>query len=296
MSTTNQTDEQWLPLGVDGDEAVTFTAPWTEIPDWFQESLWQWLQTILIADATYNANPKVRVELLRQAERVLHVSLPVFDDYRVSTGMSALRNAYKQLGPKQLLMFVDFILSRLKEGAPPIAKLDDMLVEAGSGWNTGARAGRPGVVSRLPQGVVVAAAATVQHGKAGKRLAEAWEAAFGIDPKPSEAYRLAVKAVEAASAPVVIPKDPDPSLGKVIGRMMQGGGFGLPHLREEPNGTTSHEVLLMNLKQLWWGQHDRHDGLTQSSLPDDVTQDEAESAVILAVTLVGWFATGKVKP
>jgi hypothetical protein len=134
----------------------------------------------------------------------------------------------------------------------------------------------------------------VQRGKAGKRLAEAWEAAFGISPNPSQAYRLAVKAVEAASARVVIPKDPDPSLGKVIGRIMQSGLFRLPHLREEPNGVTSHDVLLYNLKQLWWGQHDRHDGLETSTLPDDVTQDEAESAVMLAVTLVGWFETGKI--
>jgi hypothetical protein len=54
--------------------------------------------------------------------------------------------------------------------------------------------------------------------------------------------------------------------------------------------------LLSNLKQLWWGQYDRHGGLPDSPLPDDVTQDEAESAVMLAVTLIGWFETGKVQP
>jgi hypothetical protein len=292
------TDEQWLPLGVEGAGVVTFSEPWTEVPAWFQESLWQWLEQILIARGNgYNGNSdKFRVDLLRQAERVLHVSLPVFENYHTSTGITSLRKAYAKLGPKPLLMFLDFVLSRLREDAPPILSLEGLLVEAGSGWSTGLRAGKPGLVSRLPEGVVAAVADVVQHGKAGKRLAEAWDAAFGIDPKPSEAYRLAVKAVEAASAPIVIPNDPDPTLGKVIGRMLQGGQFRLPHLREEPNGTTSHDVLLANMKQIWWGQHDRHDGLTQSSLPDDVTQDEAESAVLLAVTLVGWFETGKVQP
>jgi hypothetical protein len=238
---------------------------------------------------------KFRVDLLRQAERALHISLPVFDDDYYESGFALLRNAYNGFGPKALLTFVDFMLSLHTPGAQNIKKLEDHLVESGSGWCTGLRAGKPGLVSRLPEGVVAAVAATVQHGKAGRRLAEAWEAAFGVDPKPSEAYRLAIKAVEAASAPIVIPDDPDPSLGKVIGRMRQGGQFRLPHLREEPTGTTSHDVLLANLKQIWWGQYDRHDGLMQSSLPDDVTQDEAESALLLAVTLVGWFATGKVQ-
>ena len=291
------TEEEWLPLGMDGDEAVAFTAPWTEIPEWFQQSIWEWLQPILVSRGrSYNGDfAKFRVDLLRQAERVLHVSLPVFEDYHIDSGLSSLRKTYNKFGPKALLIFVDFVLSRLRPDASPVQALEDQLVESGSGWGTGMRGGRVALVPRLPEGVVAAAAATVQHGKAGKRLAEAWEAAFGIDPKPSEAYRLTVKAVEAASAPVVIPDDPDPTLGKVIGRMRQGGQFRLPHLREEPNGTTSHDVLLANLMQIWWGQHDRHDGLVKSSLPDDVTQDEAESAVLLAVTLVGWFATGKVQ-
>jgi hypothetical protein len=30
------TEEQWLPLGVEGNDAVTFIAPWIEIPEWFQ--------------------------------------------------------------------------------------------------------------------------------------------------------------------------------------------------------------------------------------------------------------------
>ena len=36
--------------------------------------------------------------------------------------------------------------------------------------------------------------------------------------------------------------------------------------------------------------------MPQSPLPDDVTQAEAEAAVMAAVTLVGWFETGKVQP
>jgi hypothetical protein len=170
-----------------------------------------------------------------------------------------------------------------------------LLAEAGSAWRLGERHGKVGLVRRLPEGVQAAAEVIFLKPNAGKRLAAAWEAVFGVNPNPSEAYRLAVKAVEDASAPLVIPNDAVPTLGKVISRIEQGGQFKLPHLREEPGGTTSHEVLLYNLKQLWWGQYDRHGGAPPSPLPDDVTQEEAESAVILAVTLVGWFESGHVQ-
>ncbi|WP_205873872.1 hypothetical protein [Mycobacterium camsae] len=118
----------------------------------------------------------------------------------------------------------------------------------------------------------------------------------GVTPAADDALRASQPQkhhVEDASAPVVIPKDPSPTLGKVNQRIEQGGQFSLPHLREEPGGTTSHHVLLNNLKQLWWGQYDRHGGLPASPLPDDVTQEEAETAVLLAVTLVGWSRPGK---
>lgn len=288
------TDEQWFPLGLAGAEVVEFTAPWTEVPDWFQKSLWRWIEHSLLkrdhcGDLAFNA------ERIRQAERMLHVTLPQLEEHNVHSGVGALRKRYDQLGPEALLTFVDFLSSDLPEGDAHLGVLERILFEAGSGWRVGIRVGKTGLVQRLPEGVATAAAATMQHGKAGKRLAEAWEAVFGINPDPSKGYLLAVKAVEAASAKVVIPDDPSPTLGKVNLRIEQGGQFKLPHLREAPGGVTSHDVLLNNLKQLWWGQYDRHDGLEQSTLPDDVTLDEAETAVLLAVTLVGWFETGKVQ-
>ncbi|EUA26310.1 hypothetical protein I548_4410 [Mycobacterium intracellulare] len=274
---------------------ATFTAPWTEIPHYFQQSLWDWIDADLIG-RSYNSDRFLRVDLLRRAERKLHAELPSLEEYHVDSGPDALRKHYKKVGPAALLTFVDFLMSDLPEDHSLLEALEERLIESGSGWRVGTRAGKPGLVQRLPHGVVDAAEATVHHGRAGKRLAEAWEAAFGMNPNPSEAYRFAVKAVEDASAPVVIPNDPSPTLGKVNQRIEQGGKFRLPHLREEPGGTTSHDVLLYNLKQLWWGQYDRHGGLQASPLPDDVTQEEAETAVLLAVTLVGWFETGKVQP
>jgi hypothetical protein len=189
-------------------------------------------------------------------------------------------------------MFIDFLLSRLQLDASPVAKLEDLLLESGSGWSTGVRAGRPGLVPRLPEGVVDAAAAVVQYGDAGRRLAEAWAATFGIDPDPSNGYRLAVVAVEHAAIPVVPTGKAEPTLGDVI-RTIERATWKLPHLREH-DLAPSHDVLVAMLRMLWRGHHDRHGGPSAVGVPA-VTQDEAESAVLLAVTLVAWFETGKVQ-
>jgi hypothetical protein len=81
-------------------------------------------------------------------------------------------------------------------------------------------------------------------------------------------------------------------LGRVIGQV-NAGTWKLPHLREDANAPT-HDVLVGMMRTLWTGQHDRHGGPSSVGAPA-VTQAEAESAVMLAVTLVGWFETGKVQ-
>jgi hypothetical protein len=99
MTATDETEEQWLPLGVGGDEAFKFTAPWIEIPVYFQQSLWEWIEGNLIERA-YNGDLSIRVGLIRQAGRKLHVKLPHFEHYNVSSGKSLLRNRYNELGAK----------------------------------------------------------------------------------------------------------------------------------------------------------------------------------------------------
>lgn len=288
----SMTEEQWLPLGVEGDAAVRFNAPWVAIPVWFQQSLWEWIGPNLRTSQYGGEIVSFRVGLLRQAERMLHISLPVFEDHKVNSGLSLVRRRFGELGPDALLRFVDFLMSGLPERHEYLGRLEAHLVEAGSGWSVGTRAGKPGLVQRLPAGVMDAAAAVVQVGDAGKRLSLAWEATFGVNPDPSNGYRLAVKAVEDAVIPVVCPNDATATLGKAIGQI-NAGSWKPPFLREHENSPT-HNVLVGMLRTLWFGQHDRHGGPSTVGVPD-ATQGEAEAAVMLAVTLVGWFATGKVQ-
>lgn len=50
---------------------------------------------------------------------------------------------------------------------------------------------------------------------AGKHLSKAWNCAFGRIPDYSQAYSEAIKAVEAATTPVLSPKDADATLSKM---------------------------------------------------------------------------------
>lgn len=61
--------------------------------------------------------------------------------------------------------------------------------------------------------------------------------------------------------------------------------------REHSKAPTA-EVVLGMMRLLWHGQHDRHGG--QPSAPGNVSYEEANVAILMAVTLVGWFDAGLV--
>lgn len=283
-------ESDWVPLGLDDSALDDYYAARDDIPKYLETSLWMWIDKALLS-----ASGTFRADLVRKGERVLRTWLAV-DHVRdfPSEKLRAVRSAYSDRSDIEVWRFVDFLLA-YDDGPYASSRRDslaEMLVQAGSGWQVGRRGGKVGLVSRLPDGVGVAGTATFQHGDAGKRLAAAWETVFGVDPDPSKGYLLAVKAVEDAAIPVVCPNDRTATLGKVIG-IVNGGTWRPPHLREDPASPT-HDVLVGMMRTLWVGQHDRHGGPSVVDVPA-VTQAEAESAVMLAVTLVGWFETGKVQ-
>lgn len=296
MSTADSTtDEQWVPFGLDEDEVATYTALREDIPNWLKTSLWNWINCEFTGRSSGNTNsiPVIRAELLRKCERVLHINIGWNSDetFRVGEALASLKYAYRNRSDLDVWRLVDFCLAT--NYRPNAASLQAILIEAGAAYAVGTRGGRPGLVKRMPDGVVDAANATFQHGNAGQRLATAWEAAFGVDPDPEAAYSRAIKAVEDAAIPVVSPNNASATLGTVIAAMRSGGKYSLPNLREHKDAPT-HDVLLSMMQMLWTGQHDRHGGPSAVPVPN-VTQAEAEAAVMLAVTLVGWFETGKVQ-
>ncbi|WP_431236657.1 hypothetical protein ACQ86B_17095 [Mycolicibacterium aichiense] len=290
MTTTDEAEDHWSHWGLDEDEIVQHSTLREDIPPHLETSLWLWVRKAVTVPETARVSAHADQELVRRLERELQV--PIHWPFNRTDVVWAIQQAYVDRPVKATWRLVNWLLGY---GHAHGGTLKDYLLQSGSAYTVqAADKGRCYLTKRVPEGVQHAATAAFQKPNAGKRLQVAWEDAFGVNPDASKAYWFAVKAVEDASAPVVIPNDSAPTLGKVISRMEQGGQFNLPHLREDSRAAT-HDVLLGMMRMLWVGQYDRHGGLPQSPLPDDVTQEEAESAVILAVTLVGWFESGHVQ-
>ncbi|SDR08279.1 hypothetical protein SAMN04489765_3114 [Tsukamurella pulmonis] len=278
----------WLPFGLDADDEAGYSALREDVPEWLSPSLWSWIKTEM---STYGG--QFNRESARACERALRTTIN-YDGYVLDNGVYALRTAFGE-SSLDTWKLVDFLLSisQVDGGYIPELELDQMLTQSGSAWRVGLRRGSTGLVRRVPEGVADAAERAFQYGDAGRRLAKAWEAIYGLSPNPSNGYSLAVKAVEDAVMPVVSPNDQTGHLGKAIGSIAN-GTWTLPHLREDTRAP-SHDVLVSMMRLLWVGQHDRHGGPSSVGVPE-VTQQEAESAIALAVTLVDWFSTGKVQP
>lgn len=274
---------------MDEQETARFTALREDIPEWLESSLWPWINSEFTEK---NLMSTFNVGLARSCERALHVVIPAYD-LSVDLGVAAVSRVFDG-NTLMTWRLVDYLLSRMTPWpmSDSPRNLESMLKECGIAWKVGDRSGRLGLVRRIPEGVAQAAEAASKLGNAGRRLALAWEAVYGLDSNPSHGYRLAVMAVEDAVMPVVSPNDQTGHLGKAIGSIAS-GSWTLPHLREDTRAP-SHDVLVSMMRLLWAGQHDRHGGPSAVGV-SEVTQEEAESAIALAVTLVDWFATGKVQ-
>lgn len=109
-----------------------------------------------------------------------------------------------------------------------------------------------------------------------------------MNPQPVLGYRKSVEAVEAVVLPKVMPNDDTATLGKSIGQMRAQEDWRLPFIKEHKQNP-SQDVVLGMMQALWSGHRDRHSG-TASYIQS--TQEAAEAAVSLAVTLVNLIVNG----
>jgi hypothetical protein len=181
------------------------------------------------------------------------------------------RETNASVGRKQL----ETAIATLRQHGAPLQIADYLLAHGGhaeaedlsavmgrskSAYEIGVRAGLPGLTRRVPVGVQVAADSVMARaGRAGTRLAKAWEELYGLTPNPSEAYRMAILAVEDAAVPVVSPNNPRATLGTVLKQIEDQKDWRLPMEREHDSASSPH-VLIGMLRMLWHGQHDRHGG------------------------------------
>jgi hypothetical protein len=168
-----------------------------------------------------------------------------------------------------------------------------MLNDAGSLWRVGAADKRFQLERRVQPSVEAAAKQVMSTGdKAAQHLRLAWSAVYGRHPDAGKGYGEAIMAMEAAAIPVVLPATTVGTLGKVIGALRDKPAkwaVGLKH----PEPERQVLVLADMLDLVWKGQTGRH-GDPDPSAPISVSQEQAEAAVHLAVTVVHWFNTGVV--
>lgn len=275
-------DFMWTPPGLSTDAAAAFLAIREGIPTSARAQILRWL----IRDK-YDHEV---VDLSQYLEFQTALRRPLGLVAGKSAQISAVRDWLAGLDEDTLTALIDF---RLSQASPrpsyrptpqgEVMRMKEILRLAGSSWTVGDRNDRWGLIEALPEAVLDAAQSVVsQSGKASQLLNAAWANAFGTDKRPSHAYFDAVRAVEVFSCPLVSPNDSAATLGKdinVIRNKPEAWSFAL-------SGEDSVERLLGTLRLLWHSQTDRRGREDY----DDVSVDEAQAAVLLATTIVGWFS------
>ncbi len=167
--------------------------------------------------------------------------------------------------------------------------LQDLLTQAGSVWAVSAD------FSSLQQRVAPELTSIVSEivsgeGSAAEHLARAWSELYGRSPDPSKAYSEAIKAMEAAAAPIISPKDLKATLG-TINAAIRAKPSKFQTVLGAGNAGGSIEPVLALMDAAWKGQGDRHGGIGPT-VP--VSVEQAQMIVSAAVIVVHWFALGSV--
>lgn len=268
--------DDWVPLSLRNDTDHNFHAPAEGVPHYLEVPLWDWIKA-KIAHNPYGqviGNERV-LNTLR-----LRLKMSIASNARYSVVRADIENQDRTLD------VVDALLSESRD--VDATTLEGILRMGGSAWTVGTWEGRRALVRRIPEGVQVSANEAFQIDKAGPKLAEAWHELYGVAPNPEHAYTLAVKAVEHAVLPQVMPNDRTAILSKAIGQMRRDGDWAL-RVTKEPDKMMTGDVVIGMLETLWKGHSDRHGGDTDySSTP--VTEEAAAVALGLSVTLIQWFA------
>lgn len=127
---------------------------------------------------------------------------------------------------------------------------------------------------------------------ARQHLARARAKLFALDPEPDVAYGEAIRAVEAVANPFLLPRDQSPTLSRARDHLRDAAAKYEFVITAKSGAPGSVAVVVEMLSTLCRGQSDRHAGGPNNA---PVTQESAESAFALAVTLVIWFSTGAVR-
>jgi hypothetical protein len=299
---------RWLPLSVrqsgDSKNIETFERLAEGVPEYARASLVAWFE-----DYIKQGGARACAELALVLERGLHRSLgadklqPLSDElyrrmYFVGMRPIEVGDFLGKLSrdPVLLLDAVDLTASAMARNlqvplnAEFIRRLPIILDEAGLEVMLLRSETFCGLVRRVDVASAARVTASAAIGdRAAAHLTAAWAAAYGRRPNPSEAYREAVRAVEAVGKPTISPNNPRTSVG-TMKRDLEAKPEKWGHILGK-DAVLGVRTAAMMMGLLWDGQLDRH-GTDESDAPLNVSAPQAEAAVHLALTLVEWFRTG----
>jgi len=276
------TSVTWTPRRADSETHHTLV---DGVPSYMLSPLRDWFVVEFMSKDGYGYST---IDSVRMQRRDLAARSDPLVDQLLQHGSALI---FKHLDDESKLDIVDWLIFDNEAGKRPTQNryLESILASGGSVWKVGVRDGVAGLERRVPEGVQVAAEAAISTpGDAGRLLSEAWHAVYGMSPKPDEGYRKSIEAVEAVVLPHVTGNDGTAHLGKAIGQMRAEGDWKMPFVKEHKENPSQGVVLGM-MQALWSGHSDRHPG---TSTYIQSTQEAAEAAVSLAVTLVNLFASG----
>lgn len=274
----------WVPFGLEDNEVEQYEVLVAGVPSWLKEPLIGFVDAYLKDSGYYVVS------------RCLDIQLHTRIQLGVSSGdhyvhPNPVQTRLRSMSDLSLLRVVDYTVGVMGPyvGANNANELEKILKAGRSKWTVGDRAGRVGLVERVPEGVQVSVEGVIESaGSAGKVLARAWAHVHGLQPNDSAGYADAVRAVEIAAIDVVQPNNKNATLGTVITQMRDQGDWRLPF--REHQHAPSTELILTSTRTLWHGHRDRHGSVDYK----DVTHEEARAAVVLASTLIDWFISGAV--
>lgn len=180
-------------------------------------------------------------------------------------------------------LFLDVLDATLNlmDGNAHAAGLRRIFEVGASAWTV--RADGKGLEKRVDESASAAYALAIGHSDAvASELKEAWRAAFGRNPDPSDAWDHAIKAVEELLIPIVISGVSKPNLGGVAGEL-HAASHKWNLVPPTASSTLDDGKTLEAMIRLMWPNPDRHGGGATRRTPG---QEEAEHVVHLAIAIV----------
>lgn len=277
------TTTRFIPLGLKDDDVEEFFA----LADELSPATLQLLRDRVVHH--YSENGYISGEVLARYASEARVNIEVTTRYGYAADDLAVLfpTTAELLGIIHFLLFAASDWKVVEDLESTLSRGHSVYTAVKSGNGNTARLER-----RLPEGVAEAVREVVtQSGLAGTHLIKAWNNAYGYDGDASVAYSSAIKAVETLACPLIEPKNRMSTLGtalKALSDQHKSPKSTWDFTNENPkDADESVNTVVSMMKLLWHGQTGRHG--SDPSVFTDATVEQAQAAVLLAATLVGWL-------